>query len=150
MSWRQHRALGAAGGAGRVEDGGEIVGLARHVGEIRRRLARLRRSASPCPLASSVSTAATPRFAAISASPSRFAGSQTTSRLGVADEIVELGQRIGGVERQEDRAGPQHGEIEQQIFRRLLDLHRDAVAGLDAAQHQHIGEAAPVRSSMSP
>ena len=53
-------------------------------------------------------------------------------RLGIADEIVELGGRVGGVERQEDGAGPHAAEIEKQRLGRFFDLHRDPVAGRDA------------------
>ena len=63
-------------------------------------------------------------------------------RLGVGDEIVELVERIGGVERQIDGAGTHGGEVEHQALDRFLGLRRDAVADLDAALDQHIGHLA--------
>ena len=59
-------------------------------------------------------------------------------RLGVADEVFQFVQRVGGVERQIDRAGANRGEIEHQRRHRFLGLRCNAVAGLDASGHQHI------------
>ena len=54
-------------------------------------------------------------------------------RLGIAEEVGDLGRRVGGVQRQEHRAGPDRAEIQEQDLRALLDLHRDPVPGLHAA-----------------
>ena len=59
-------------------------------------------------------------------------------RLGVGDEIFEFVERIGGVERQIDRAGAHRREIEHEARHRFFGLRGDAVAGLDAAIDQHI------------
>ena len=59
-------------------------------------------------------------------------------RLGIADEIVELVERIGGVERQIDRAGTHGGEIEHQCCDGFFSLRCNAVADFDPARHQHI------------
>src|SRR5262249_29875694 len=65
------------------------------------------------------------------------------------EEIFELGECVGGVERQIDRARAQCREVEDQRLRRFLDLHRDAVAGLDPAQHQDVGDAAGPRDRVA-
>ena len=62
--------------------------------------------------------------------------------FGIADEVLELGERVGGVEGKVDGSGPDGREIKDQGRHRLLDLHRDAVARLDPARDQHVGEAA--------
>ena len=63
------------------------------------------------------------------------------ARLGVADEVFELGERVAGVERQVGCAGAQAGEIEHDGVGGFLDLHRHAVAGHHAAFHERIGDA---------
>ena len=134
----QHRPLGAAGGAGGVEDAGQVVGAARDVGEdglrpggeigqgplprrvqgLDRRAARDLRHAVP-----------------------GGRGADHQGGLGVPDEIVELGQGVGGVEGQIDRAGPQGRQIEQDRGGRLLDLHGHPVAGLYPKPDQGVGVA---------
>ena len=63
------------------------------------------------------------------------------ARLGVADEVFELGEGVAGVERQVGCAGAQAGEIEHDGVGGFLDLHRHAVAGLHAAGDERIGDA---------
>ena len=124
----QHRALRAPGGAGGVEQGGEIVGVARDglegVGLAARRLGQ----ASPaigverehaCP------GRGRDRLEALVAR--RVADED--GGLGVAEEVLDLGRRVAGVERQEDPARPHRGEVEHDRLDRLLDLGRDPVAG---------------------
>jgi len=65
--------------------------------------------------------------------------------FGIANKIIELSGRIGGVERQEDRAGPQRSEIEHQPFRRFLDLRGDPQALRDA--HKRTFAPHPTQSS---
>src|SRR5262249_20572773 len=61
--------------------------------------------------------------------------------LGIAEEIVELGHGIGGVERQEDDARARRGQVEQDRLRALLDLDRPAVAPPEPALGQSTGVA---------
>ncbi len=61
------------------------------------------------------------------------------ARRGVAQEIVDLARRIGGVERQEDGAGAQRAEVEGEGLRRFLDLGGDAVARPHAARAERSG-----------
>ena len=62
-------------------------------------------------------------------------------RLRVAQKIANLRRRVGGIQRQEDRACAQTGEIKQHRFGRFLHLHGDAVAGFDAKIAEHRGDA---------
>ncbi len=66
---------------------------------------------------------------------------QQQLRRGIAHEIVDLGRRIGRVQRQKDRTRRHSPAIDRQRHGRLLDLHRNAVTGLDATGHQRIGHA---------
>ena len=139
----EHGALGAAGGARGVEDGREVVLAARHVdvagrGGLRPWPSRL---PSPCsPRVSDVRHAELRgqlRHRLLELGPADEQG-----RLGVAQEVADLARGVGGVERQVDGAGAQAAEIEHQRLGALLDLGRDAVAGLDAQIQEHLGHAA--------
>ena len=59
-----------------------------------------------------------------------------TLGLGVADEILELGRRVGGVERVVDGADLEGREVEVDAGKRLLDLHHDTIAGLQPERLQ--------------
>ena len=63
-------------------------------------------------------------------------------RLGIAQEVADLADRVGGVERQVDGTGPQAAQVEHQRLGALLDLRRDAVAGLDAQVQEDLGHPA--------
>ncbi len=92
----------------------------------------------PLPSAPSVMTLA-PTLAAMAPMPSAFDGiAHHQRRFGVGDEIFQFVQRVGGVERQIDRAGAHRGEIQHEARHRFFGLRGDAVARLDAARHQHI------------
>ena len=91
LPWRQHRALGAAGRARGVEEGGEVVGRRAPPSRRPRAPPRPRRSACPRPSAPSVTSLRARlvggRLAAL-ARPGRVADEDR--RLGVADEILDL------------------------------------------------------------
>ena len=59
--------------------------------------------------------------------------------FGIANEIIQLRQRIGGVQRHIDGAKPQAGEIEDDRLRAFLDLHRHPVAEPRPGRAQHVG-----------
>ena len=134
----EHRALRAAGRAGRIEDRGEIVGASLNPRKIRRlSLGKLDQRTPP---------GRVERFdrralgeCRDTGSPRRVADDQP--RFGVADEIGKLGKRVGGVEGQIDRPGAQAGEIEDERLGGLLGLDGDAVARFDAAGAESVGEA---------
>ena len=130
---RQHRPLAAPGGAARVEDRGEVVARA-----LRRRVP-CRRSGGPFEQAAAA-------IVAEGEDEGRSGGERELGRpdevlrradedggLGVADEVADLVALVGGVERQVDVAGAQHGQVEEQRLDRLLDLHRDPLAAAGRA-----------------
>ncbi len=135
----QHGALGPARGPGRVEDGGEVVRAARHLGEGRRRSRGLV-GQGPLP----------PGVEGLHLGPAGegghpFGGGGRTDdhrRLGVANEIVELRQGVAGVERQVDRPGAQAAQVKEHRHRALLHLHRHPVARTHAQPRQGVGVAA--------
>ena len=62
----------------------------------------------------------------------RFRAADRQRRRGIVEKILELGERIGGVERQQRRPRLEAGERQHDRVGRLVDLRRDAVARLDA------------------
>ena len=139
---RQHRPLGAAGGAGGVEDCGEVIGGARDGVELRRgggdffgerpvprdaETFHRRQAEFPCEF---------PRRRK-QVGPAKGQGG-----LGVAEEIVEFGERIGRVQRQQGGARPKAGEHQHDCVGRLVDLRRHPVARPDAEGDQSIGRPA--------
>ena len=151
----QHGALGAPGGARGVEQRREVVVTDRHDRRLQRFLVE---SIDQIALTVGVQRRDLGRSDAERrdlGAPGRVAHDQ--GRLGIAEEIVELRERVGGVQRQVDRATAQAGEVEQQVRDALLDLDRDPVAGADPQARQArrqagaalvqaaVGEAAAVR-----
>ena len=129
----EHRALGLAGGARGVEERREVVGLARHgVEGVGHRAARLDQGAVLSG-AEGEGLADGVALAQPGDAVRRLRPRHHQPGLGVAEEVVELALGIRGVERQVDRARAQACEVEDERARRLLHLHRDAVAGRDAA-----------------
>ena len=63
----------------------------------------------------------------------RLRAADRQRRRGVGEKILELGERVGGVERQQRRPRLEAGQRQHDRVRRLVDLRRDAVARLDAA-----------------
>ena len=130
----QHRALRAPGGARGVEDGGEIVGAARD----RRRFVRrggdlVRRSRRRASSRGCRPPRARAWRRARASDVERLRAADRQRRRGVGEKIFELGERIGGVERQQRRPRLEAGERQRDAIRRFVDLRRDAVARLDAA-----------------
>ncbi len=129
------------GRAGRVEDRGEIVGRARNVGEARRRRGRGQSISVPSPVRHRASRH---RLHAALRARGRdrlaLAGlADHKARLGVADEIIELGGRIGGVERQIDRAGPQRSRDRAARLRAIFSTCTATRSpGATPRAHQHI------------
>ena len=140
----QHRALGAAGGAGGVEDRGEIVGARAGPSRIPSAAAAIFSAKVPSRATPRLSAAGRPSFLASSRVGDSRSGRQRVKRgLGVAEEIFELGERIGGVQRQQRRPRPQAGEHQHDRVGRLVDLRRHPVARLDAEGDQRVRRPAP-------
>ena len=134
---RQHRALGTSGGAGSVENGREVVVRARHRHEFRLRVGGGIRQRTLAVASQRFDPGANLRRDRTDALRLRRVAHHQRG-LGVGDEIFQLVQRVGGIERQIHRAGAHRGEIEHQARHRFFGLGRDAIAGLDAAIDQHI------------
>ena len=137
----QHRALGAAGGARGVEQRREIVGRALHRREgFRSRVGRVRQAALALGVERDERGAGLVRSGLQRLAPARVADEDR--RLGVADEVLDLGRGVAGVERQEDPAGAHRAEVEHDRLDRLLDLGGDPVAGLHAEAGEGVGHPA--------
>ncbi len=141
---REHRAFGAAGGAGRVKDRCKIIRPTCDYGRYRRIGGRQEQRAVVLgaerldrPDAELVRERL---YASFVLGPADY-----EAGLGVGQEIFELGQRVGGVERQIHGARAHAGEIKRERLPGFLHLHRDAIARLDAAADQMAGEAAGKR-----
>ena len=137
----QHRALGPSGGAGRVEDHRKLAFLARNIGEIRRRLrGEVDERALPARVQRIDGRVARLRNRGRALSLGRIAHDERG--LGIPDKVIKLGDRVGGVERKVDGARTHAREKQQQVFRRLLYLNGDPVAGLNPAPDQRMGKPA--------
>ena len=124
----QHRALGTPGSARGVEQRGRIAGRADDaVLQGREGCRRIGQGA----LAVAVEIEHRPhppmrgeRFEL----PPGLRAAHEQRRLRIAEKIVELRFRIGGVEGEVDEARPQTAEVEEQGTGRLLHLHRHSIA----------------------
>ena len=148
VSVGQHRALGAAGGARGVEQRGQVVGRTLHRREsLRGRVGRLGQAALALGVERDERRARLPRRRLQSLAPARVADEQR--RLGVADEVFDLGRGVAGVERQEDAARADGGEIEDDGLDRFLDLRGHPVPGLHAETGQRVGHPAGPRDEIA-
>ena len=69
----------------------------------------------------------------------QFGAAQRQGRLGVAEEIFQFPERIGRVQRQQRRSSTKAGERQHDPVRRLVDLRRDPISGLDAKGDKRVG-----------
>ena len=139
---RDHGALGAAGGAGRVDQRGEIVGAARDRRPMRLLLGGELREGARAVGGHGQDGADLVGLGGALDVGDALGCHDDHGRLGVADEIFELGGGVGGVERIEDGADLQGGEVQEHVGQRLLGLHQHAVAGLHAQRNQGSSRAA--------
>ena len=136
----EHRALAAAGGAGGVEDRGQIAG------RLRRDLVRVgkMRGAVEQRAGAVVVQREDVRHALLEgelADPREVpAGADHHRRLGVAQKIVQLGRLVGGVQRQVDEAGAQGRQVQHQRLDRLLGVRGHPAAGRDLQRLQQVGQ----------
>ena len=138
---------GSRGSASRPSSGRSCPRCRGSPPDRRRRAALVSNSAAAAAIASAkVPSRATPRLSTarrpsccVSAQAAERPGRQTVS-AGSASlrKILELGERIGGVERQQRRARPEARERQHDHVGRLVDLRRDAVAGLDPERDQRV------------
>ena len=141
---REHGALGAPCGAGGVEEARQIVVGARHC-HVRCRLlaGKIDEGAGAIGLHAREGGHLVGGRSFLDLRELRL-GHDNDGGLGVADEILELGRHVGGVERIVDGAGLERRQIEHDVLDRLLDLHHDAVARLDAELDERVGHAADI------
>ncbi|KAG0746335.1 hypothetical protein G6F57_020702 [Rhizopus arrhizus] len=87
---RQHRALAAAGGAGRVQDGGQVIRLAGHGLEGLRQAAGGRQQRAGAVLVQRVDVSATGAIGRALYPVTILAGADHHGRLGIAQEVFDL------------------------------------------------------------
>ncbi|MNI31128.1 hypothetical protein D3C73_850010 [compost metagenome] len=138
---RQHRALAAAGGAGRVQDGGQVFRLALHGLERLRQAARSVQQRARAVFVQRVDVRAAGLVGGALHPVLVLAGADHDGRLGIAQEVLDLGFAIGRVQRQVHQAGAQGGQVQQQRFRRLFYLHRHARPVGQVQRRQQVGQA---------
>ncbi len=131
----QHRALRAPGGAGGVDDRRQVAACARDRLEAGG-LAGGKIGEAPLPgrVQRFHPRAGKAREVLHALAHLRIADDQR--RLGVGDEIADLRQGVGAVERQIDRSCPEARQIEHQVGGGFLDSHGHPVAGLHAQRDQ--------------
>ena len=138
---RKHRSLRLSGGAGGVEQRREIAGPARDgVESAGHRAARLHQGAVVVRAERERLTCSS-AFAELRECIHRLGPHHDHLRLGVAEKIVQLALRVGRVEGQVGGARTQAREVENERSRRLLHLHRNAVAGRDTPLDHQVGVA---------
>ncbi len=64
------------------------------------------------------------------------------ARLGIANEVVEFGERVGCVQWQIDSATAKAGQVEDQGFSALFHLHGDPIAGANTEGVDGTGDTA--------
>ena len=139
---REHRAFRAPGRAGGIKDRRQIVGRARNGRQTRRRGADALGKAAVAARAQTFDRQQAELCDERAHRLKRSRPADRQRRLGVGQKIFELGQRIGDIQRQQHRAGAQAREHQHDHVGRFVDLHGDAVAGLDAERNQCIGRPA--------
>ena len=138
---REHGALAAARGAAGVQDGSQVIRLARHglvfVAMVRSALQQAARA-----VIAERENVLRPRSKGDLRHPAKVArGAHHHGRFGVADEVFDLGALVGGVERQKDVACAQCGQVQQHGLDRLFHLHGDAAALGQLQRRQQVGNA---------
>ena len=142
---RQHGALAAAGGAAGVQDGRQVIGPTLH----RLLLVAAMRGALQQAAAAVVVQREHVARASLKgdlADPGEVAAAaHHHGRLGVADEVLDLGALVGRVQRQEGEARAQRGQVQDHGLDRFFHLHRHArrrTAGvrLDGQRGQQVGD----------
>ena len=124
----QHRALAAPGGAGGIEDGGEIIGGAWLDFTACAALAGLLHQGAVLLGAQTLDTRHITFLAQCACRLQHLGLADVQVRPGVAQEVADLLAGVGGIQRQIDRADLQAGQIQDDGLAALVDLHRDAVA----------------------
>ena len=136
----QHHAFGFAGGARGIKDAGEIFAAAGNEGELHR-FARATFNDRAAAFGIECQRRGDVVFRAERFEFGDGGIVHDDARRGVGEEVFEFVGAVGGVERQENKAGTQAGDIKEHGGRRLLHLHRDAVAGHSTQAHHQVCKA---------
>ena len=139
IAMAQFRALRPTGCAGGIEDGGQILGPARHRGETWLMLC------GGFGKAAALITIKREHHRAAARGKRRDGrggggARHDNPRLGIAKEIVKLGGGIAGIERQIDAASLDRGGVERQQHHRFVGLYRNAVAGCQPGGNKKPGK----------
>ena len=136
----QHGAFRPPGGAGGIQQGGQVVSAARRRGKVGGHGPGALSKASGAVGVEGLQMRA---VAAGEGGERRLGGGVADQGGGgaVLDEIAGLVRRVGGVQRQEDDARLHARRIQRQRLGRLAHLRGEAVAGPDAEARQRLGEA---------
>ena len=136
MRLRHHRAFGASGGAGSVDDDGHLVVVERHVVISVRRAAR----AVDQRTGRIVTERVNDRFAGFASELQktfmRRRPAHHDARFRVLQKVAQFGRLVGGVQRQITKTGTQAREVKEQRVRAFVDLRRDAIAASQAQSGQ--------------
>ena len=139
VGMREHRPLGAPGGAGGVEDRGHVVGVDR--GNL------VERGRRPRPLGERTRSVGLEcdRGPAVFARQRQdrlecAAATHEKAGAGVFDETGDFHRRVVGVQRQVDRADPQYRQVERERLGALADLRDHAVASCNAQFPKQSGD----------
>jgi hypothetical protein len=135
----QHRALGAARGAGRIQDRREVL----HVPHDRPLQARrVRRPVGEAAAAVGIQGQGMGGSGLLRQRRDRIlvlGPADHHARFRVGQEKLHFRRRVGGVQRQERAPGAERGEIKEDRLGTLFHLNRDPVARLDAELDQQPG-----------
>ncbi|MNP02054.1 hypothetical protein D3C76_938920 [compost metagenome] len=148
VAMAEHGAFGAARSAGGVENGCQVVAGTRH------RLELGRGHVDP------FAQAALPLFSEGLQRSAMLQGDcrQCMQRLGaddkdpwrrIAEEIIELGWRVGRVERQVDRAAAQRAQVQHQRIDAFIDLHCHPVTRQYTEATQGVGKLSGARECLA-
>jgi len=142
---REHRALGPARGAGRVEQRREVVGRASDRGELGRQVV------CGCEQRAAIGIEGEERGVGRKRGDLLACVRAGDDHLGlrVAEKIAELAFPVRGVERQVDQPRAQTREVEGEHRGVLVRLHRDAIARRAAGSHQRMRDARRIRREVA-
>ncbi len=133
----KHRAFRPPGRPGGVEDRGELVRSRRH---------RLEgRGLAPRAVADLAAVRVEGQHRRLAREhcdrAQEFRPANDDARLGVGEEIGQLGLLIAGVQRQIDEPGAKACEVEREHLPVLVGLHRDTVASRTTRSNERVGDA---------
>ena len=125
----QHRALAAPGGAAGVNDGGQRVGAAGCHLVLVAVVGGALQQAAAAVLAQREHMARAGLERELADPTEVLGAADDHRRLGVGNEVADLGRLVGRIQRQKHVAGAQRGQVQQHGLHRFFYLHRNARPG---------------------